>query len=105
MAGLPGIFPIGGISTPGVDTSSPALIRDMTKCIRCQRCIAICRDGQGVDALVRLGVIARDELEQLAAELLRRGHPVEVLGEFGYSSDEINGLVDKGVVCGPQRKR
>lgn len=32
-------------------------------------------------------------------------HAAEVLGEFGYSSDEINGLVDKGVVCGPQRKR
>ncbi len=38
-----------------VDRSSPALIRDMSKCIRCQRCIAICRDGQGVDALVVAG--------------------------------------------------
>ena len=34
-----------------VDDSSPAMIRDMSKCVRCQRCIAICRDGQGVDAL------------------------------------------------------
>jgi len=39
-----------------VDDSSPAMIRDMTKCIRCQRCIAICRDGQGVDALIQVGV-------------------------------------------------
>jgi ferredoxin hydrogenase gamma subunit len=38
-----------------VDSSSPALIRDMTKCIRCQRCVAICRDGQAVDALVLTG--------------------------------------------------
>jgi ferredoxin hydrogenase gamma subunit len=38
-----------------VDTSSPALIRDMTKCIRCQRCVAICRYGQGVDALMITG--------------------------------------------------
>lgn len=38
-----------------VDTSSPALIRDMTRCVRCQRCITICRDGQGVDALVVVG--------------------------------------------------
>ncbi|HEY0282522.1 MAG TPA: [FeFe] hydrogenase, group A, partial [Rhizomicrobium sp.] len=39
-----------------IDDSSPAMIRDMTKCIRCQRCIAICRDGQGVDALIRTGI-------------------------------------------------
>jgi ferredoxin hydrogenase gamma subunit len=37
------------------DRSSPALIRDMTKCIRCQRCVAICRYEQGVDALVTTG--------------------------------------------------
>lgn len=34
------------------DFSSPAITRDMTKCIRCFRCIAICRDVQGIDALV-----------------------------------------------------
>jgi ferredoxin hydrogenase gamma subunit len=39
-----------------IDDSSPAMIRDMTKCVRCQRCIAICRDGQGVDALVQVGI-------------------------------------------------
>ncbi len=44
------------IKTREVDESSPAMIRDMTKCIRCQRCIAICRDGQGVDALVQVGI-------------------------------------------------
>ncbi|RAI43038.1 [FeFe] hydrogenase, group A [Rhodoplanes roseus] len=37
-----------------VDESSPALIRNMKRCIRCQRCIAICRDGQGVDALIQI---------------------------------------------------
>jgi len=39
----------------GIDASSPAMIRDMTKCIRCQRCVTICRDGQTVDALVVTG--------------------------------------------------
>ena len=38
-----------------IDTSSPALVRNMQRCIRCQRCIAICRDGQGVDALIQTG--------------------------------------------------
>jgi len=39
----------------GIDNSSPAMIRDMTKCIRCQRCVTICREGQTVDALVVTG--------------------------------------------------
>lgn len=37
------------------DTSSPAMVRDMTKCIRCFRCVAVCRDVQDVDALVIKG--------------------------------------------------
>jgi len=28
-----------------------------------------------------------------------------VLGEFGYSKSEIEGLVAKGAVCGSERKR
>jgi formyl-CoA transferase len=32
-------------------------------------------------------------------------HASEVLTEFGYSKGEIDALVAKGVVCGPQRKR
>jgi len=39
-----------------IDDSSPAMIRDMSKCIRCQRCVAICREGQGVDALIQIGI-------------------------------------------------
>ncbi|KAA5603146.1 [FeFe] hydrogenase, group A [Blastochloris sulfoviridis] len=38
-----------------IDDSSPALIRNMKRCIRCQRCIAMCRDGQGIDALIQVG--------------------------------------------------
>ena len=34
------------------DDSSPAIVRDMSKCIRCLRCVTICRDIQGTDALV-----------------------------------------------------
>jgi formyl-CoA transferase len=32
-------------------------------------------------------------------------HATEVLTEFGYSRGEIEALIAKGVVCGPERKR
>lgn len=32
-------------------------------------------------------------------------HAAEVLGEFGYSKAEIDAMVEKGTVCGPDRKR
>ena len=34
------------------DDSSPSVMRDMSKCIRCFRCVDVCREIQGVDALV-----------------------------------------------------
>lgn len=37
------------------DVSSPSVVRDMGKCIRCLRCVAVCRNVQGVDALVVTG--------------------------------------------------
>ncbi len=83
------------------DTSSPALIRDMTKCIRCQRCIAICRDGQGVDALVVAGngqgtsVGLRDGLSQVESTCVSCGQcvlvcPTGALGE----RDEVERVID-----------
>ena len=38
------------------DDSSAAMVRDMSKCIRCMRCVSVCRDTQGVDAMVVNGV-------------------------------------------------
>jgi formyl-CoA transferase len=32
-------------------------------------------------------------------------HTSEVLGEFGFSTSEIEALVTKGAVCGSERKR
>jgi ferredoxin hydrogenase gamma subunit len=34
------------------DFSSVSLVRDMSKCIRCHRCVSICREVQGTDVLV-----------------------------------------------------
>lgn len=84
-----------------VDASSPALIRDMSKCIRCQRCIAICRDGQGVDALVVAGsgqdtsVGLRYGLSQKESTCVTCGQcvlvcPTGALGE----RDEVEKVID-----------
>jgi len=41
-----------GARAPAVlDTSSPALVRDNAKCIKCRRCVAVCNEVQGVGAL------------------------------------------------------
>ncbi|MBD3220623.1 2Fe-2S iron-sulfur cluster binding domain-containing protein [bacterium] len=34
------------------DESSVSVVRDMTRCIRCHRCVHVCRDVQGTDVLV-----------------------------------------------------
>jgi iron-only hydrogenase group A len=34
-----------------IDDSTPALVRDNSKCIKCRRCVAVCSETQGVGAL------------------------------------------------------
>jgi len=34
-----------------IDTSTPALLRDSGKCIKCRRCVSVCLETQGVGAL------------------------------------------------------
>lgn len=41
----------GQKARPHLDTSTPALIRDNAKCIKCRRCVAVCNEVQGVGAL------------------------------------------------------
>ncbi len=38
-----------------VDQSTPALVRDTSKCILCRRCVAVCNEVQGVGALFPQG--------------------------------------------------
>ncbi|HOO56099.1 MAG TPA: NADH-dependent [FeFe] hydrogenase, group A6 [bacterium] len=41
----------GEKSTPVVDDSSPALVRDSSKCILCRRCVSVCQNVQEVGVL------------------------------------------------------
>jgi len=41
----------GNRSKNAIDDSSPAIIRDTTKCILCRRCVSMCNEVQGVGAL------------------------------------------------------
>jgi iron-only hydrogenase group A len=43
-------FPYSRAEIP-VDTSTPAVVRDMNKCILCRRCVAVCQNVQGVGSL------------------------------------------------------
>lgn len=43
-------FPYAVEPTP-LDRSTPALVRDMDKCILCRRCVSVCQDVQGVGTL------------------------------------------------------
>ena len=94
-------FDAARVAARPIDRSSPALVRDMTKCIRCQRCVAVCRHGQGVDALVVSGtgmdtvVGLRHGLSQAESTCVTCGQcvlvcPTGALGEH----DEVETVVD-----------
>ncbi len=90
-----------------VDCSSPALIRDMQRCVRCQRCVAVCRYHQKVDALVMEGtgidrfVALRNGSDQLNSICVNCGQcvlvcPTGALGE----RDEVERALD--YICDPE---
>ncbi len=93
-----------------IDTSSPALIRNMRRCVRCQRCVAVCRHGQGVDALVVSGtghdtsVGLRDGLSQKESPCVTCGQcvlvcPTGALGERDETERVIDYLYDPAVTA------
>ena len=41
----------GDVHRGTIDASTPALVRDTTKCINCRRCVTVCEEVQGVAAL------------------------------------------------------
>lgn len=91
------------------DLSSPAMVRDMTKCIRCFRCVTVCRDGQAVDALVIEGTGAntqvglRNGADQANSDCVTCGQcvmvcPVGALSEKDETETVIDYLYDPEVV-------
>ena len=40
--------PVRNVPARGLDTSSPAMVRDMDKCIACGRCVNVCNDVQKI---------------------------------------------------------
>ncbi|MGA7711460.1 MAG: [FeFe] hydrogenase, group A [Rhizomicrobium sp.] len=97
------------INTREIDISSPAMIRDMTKCIRCQRCVAVCRDGQGVDALVMTGtgentaVGLRNGLSQKDSDCVTCGQcvlvcPTGAIGERDETDKVSQFLYDPDII-------
>jgi ferredoxin hydrogenase gamma subunit len=84
-----------------VNRNSLALVRDMGKCIRCFRCVSVCRDVQGIDALtitengVRTAVTMRGNLPQGGSDCVNCGQcvmacPTGALAE----KDDIEAVVD-----------
>ncbi len=45
----------GAKARPHLDRSTPALVRDNAKCIKCRRCVTVCNEIQGVGALFPQG--------------------------------------------------
>ena len=89
-----------------VDTSSPALIRDMRRCVRCQRCVAVCRHYQQVDALVMEGsgidrmVGLRHGMDQLNSTCVTCGQCVLVCPTGALSErDETDRALE--FICDP----
>lgn len=49
--GIREISYIGEKTRPRIDASTPALVRDLGKCIKCRRCVSVCQETQNVGAL------------------------------------------------------
>ncbi len=91
-----------------IDRSSVSIVRDMTKCIRCFRCVSVCRNVQGTDALViaesglRNEVGVRDGLALGSSECVSCGQctlvcPVGALSEKDDTEKVIDYLYDPDV--------
>ena len=87
------------------DESSRALVRDMSKCIRCLRCLTVCREVQGTDVLVitekglETEISVRDDLPLGSSACVSCGQcilvcPVGALSERDDTDKVIDYLYD-----------
>jgi len=92
-----------------MDRSSQAIVRDMSKCIRCLRCVNVCREIQGVDALVitekglATEISVRDHLPLGESDCISCGQcilvcPVGALAEKNDIEEVMNYLYDSDIV-------
>lgn len=49
-----------------IDTSSPAIIRDPSKCILCGKCVRVCEEVQGVSAIDFINVVVEQSWAQFS---------------------------------------
>ena len=91
------------------DDSSTAIVRDMSKCIRCLRCVKVCREIQGTDALVitekglATEISVRDNLPLGSSDCVSCGQcilvcPVGALAERDNTETVIDHLYDPQTV-------
>ncbi|HDR28595.1 [Fe-Fe] hydrogenase large subunit C-terminal domain-containing protein [Rhodovulum sp.] len=92
-----------------IDLTSPAMVRDMRRCVRCQRCVAICRHHQQVDALAMEGtgldrlVALRGAEDYLSSACVSGGQcvlvcPTDALGERDQTDRAIDCICDPDLV-------
>lgn len=91
------------------DDSSAAIVRDMSKCIRCLRCVKVCREIQGTDALVitekglATEISVRDSLPLGDSDCVACGQcilvcPVGALAERDDTETVIDYLYDPAII-------
>lgn len=44
----------GDLSSDEVDSSQPCIVKDLSKCIQCSRCVAVCKKVQSVSAITKI---------------------------------------------------